>query len=185
MDGNKLSVVNEHDEVIGEELREVIHRDGLLHREIHVWFITPEREVVLQHRAPTKDTYPDLLDATVGGHVEIGDGYLTAAIQETREETGLEVSGPELVEVCKIHGTSHDEVTGLTNSAIRQQYVYLFEGSVDDLEVEEGKAVGFEVWPIAQLWEMSEEERAPFMPMIFRDQTRAMLEDGQRLLGLV
>ena len=67
-----LEIINEHDEVIGLETRGKIHQDGLLHREIHVWFITPNGEIIFQHRAKDKDTYPDKLDATVGGHVEPG-----------------------------------------------------------------------------------------------------------------
>ena len=62
-----LEVVNEQDIVIGLESRSMIHQKGLLHREIHIWFITPEGEIIFQHRAKTKDTYPDKLDATVGG----------------------------------------------------------------------------------------------------------------------
>jgi len=68
-----LEIVNENDEVIGLENRTKIHTEGLLHREIHVWFITPNGEIVFQHRAKDKDTYPDKLDATVGGHVEPND----------------------------------------------------------------------------------------------------------------
>ena len=69
-DSRKLNIVDENDQIIGEDTRENIHRKGLLHREIHVWFYTPKSEIVFQHRAKNKDTFPDLLDATVGGHVE-------------------------------------------------------------------------------------------------------------------
>lgn len=84
-----LNIVNENDEIIGQETRENIHKQGLLHHEVHVHFITPNKEIIFQHRAKDKDFYPDLLDATVGGHVEIGDTYEKTAIKETREETGL------------------------------------------------------------------------------------------------
>lgn len=60
--------------------RENIHNQGLLHREIHVWFYTPKGEIIFQHRAKDKDTYPDLLDATVGGHVEINSDYENTAL---------------------------------------------------------------------------------------------------------
>lgn len=83
-----LEVVDENDNVIGFETRAKIHREGLLHREIHVWFLTPEGEIVFQHRAKDKDTYPDKLDATVGGHVESNMSYEDTAIKECKEETG-------------------------------------------------------------------------------------------------
>ena len=41
MKSERLEIVNETDEVIGLDKRLKIHQKGLLHREIHVWFITP------------------------------------------------------------------------------------------------------------------------------------------------
>lgn len=69
MNENKqmLEIIDENDNVIGLETREKIHKEGLLHREIHVWFFTPRGEIIFQHRVKDKDIYPDLLDATVGG----------------------------------------------------------------------------------------------------------------------
>ena len=71
-DNRKLNIVGEQGKIISEETSESIHNKGLLHREIHIWFYAPESEIIFQHREKDKDTYPDLLDATVGGHVEIG-----------------------------------------------------------------------------------------------------------------
>ncbi|MCL4437679.1 NUDIX domain-containing protein [Patescibacteria group bacterium] len=81
-DNRKLNIVDESGNIIGEETRCNIHKNGLLHKEIHVWFYTPKGEIIFQHRAKNKDVYPDLLDATVGGHVEIGDDYEHAALKE-------------------------------------------------------------------------------------------------------
>jgi isopentenyldiphosphate isomerase len=92
MSKNFLEVVNENDEVVGTESRESIHQKGLFHREVHVLFYTPKGEIIFQHRAKDKDMYPDLLDATVGGHVEIGDSYEATAIKEAAEETGIRVN---------------------------------------------------------------------------------------------
>lgn len=39
-DNRKLNIVDESANIIGEETRENIHNQGLLHREIHVWFYT-------------------------------------------------------------------------------------------------------------------------------------------------
>jgi 16S rRNA (adenine1518-N6/adenine1519-N6)-dimethyltransferase len=66
MSAQILNVVDESGKILGEETRENIHRQGLLHKEIHVWLFTPNKEIVFQHRGKDKDTFPDLLDATVG-----------------------------------------------------------------------------------------------------------------------
>ncbi|MHB8651570.1 MAG: NUDIX domain-containing protein [Minisyncoccota bacterium] len=139
-----LEVVNQNDEVIGLETRGKVHRDGLLHREVHIWFMTPNREIIFQHRAKDKDTYPDKLDATVGGHVDPGMTYDDTAIKECEEETGMVIGLDKLKFVKKVFKKSLDEITGSINNTIRSQYVYLYEGNVGDLKVEQGKAVGFE-----------------------------------------
>ena len=128
MKTEQLEVINENDQVIGLETREKIHKDGLLHREIHIWFLTPKAEIVFQHRAKDKDTYPDKLDATVGGHVEPKMSYEETAVKECKEETGIDIDLKNLVFLRKMRKKSFDEATGLTNNTIRSQYAYLYDG---------------------------------------------------------
>lgn len=163
----KLDIVNERDEVIGQDTRDRIHDLGLLHREIHVWFITPDGKVILQHRAKDKDTYPDLLDATVGGHVEIGQTYEQTAVKETKEETGVDIVMSDLHFLKKVHRRSVDLVTGKVNYAFRVQYAYIYRGNAADLKVEKGKAVGFETWPIEKIFVLSDNEKRLFIPAVY------------------
>lgn len=116
---DKLNIVDKNDNIIGTESREVIHSKGLLHREVHVHFVTHKNEIIFQHRAKDKDTFPDLLDATVGGHVEIGDNYSESAIKESLEETGVEVRISDLIPLDKVHNKSEDKATGKINHAFQ------------------------------------------------------------------
>jgi isopentenyl-diphosphate Delta-isomerase len=162
-----LNIVDEDDNIIGQESREKIHSEGLLHREIHVYFITPDREVIFQHRAKDKDIYPDLLDATVGGHVDLGDTYQGAAIREIKEETGLNVTMDDLVFLNKTRKkASLDKATGKINNAWRESYIYNFKGELSDLKTEKGKALGFELWSLEKLKDISEEEKKRFIPYV-------------------
>ena len=161
-----LNIVNENDEIIGEESREKIHQEGLLHREIHVYFVTPNKEIIFQHRAKDKDTYPDLLDATVGGHVEIGDSYEKTAIKETEEETGLIIDVEDLIFLSKTKRRSEDKATGKINNAFRESYIYIFRGDIKDLHIEEGKSLGFEIWPMEKLLNINETDSKRFIPYI-------------------
>lgn len=159
-----LNIVNDQDEIIGTKSRSEIHETGLLHREIHVYFVTPHREIILQHRAKDKDIFPDLLDATVGGHVEIGQSYEETALKETIEETGLMIDASDLILIDKIKIYLPDQITGKKNYAIRAFYLYIYRGSISDLKVEIGKALGFEAWPLDQLATLNESEKAKFSP---------------------
>jgi len=161
-----LNIVDENDQVIGEKSREEIHRDGLLHREVHVCFVTPDRRIIFQHRAKDKDTYPDLLDATVGGHVEIGHSYVETAIKETEEETGVRVNASDLVLIDKVRKKSIDRATGKINNVFSSCYVYLYFGAINDLRIEEGKALGFETYSLEELMDLSVEDQAKFIPYV-------------------
>jgi isopentenyldiphosphate isomerase len=111
-----LNIVDENDNVIGEEERKVIHEKGLLHREVHVWFVTPDNQIIFQHRAKNKDTFPNLLDISVGGHVEIGDSYIETVIKEVDEETGVKIKQSDLIFIDKIRRDSKDEITKMSNN---------------------------------------------------------------------
>lgn len=167
MDNKRLNIVDENDNIIGKETRDKIHREGLLHREVGIYFITSNKEIIFQHRAKDKDLYPNLLDATVGGHVEIGDDYKTSAIKEAEEETGIKIKAENLVLFKKIRKNYRlDPQTGKINNVWSHIYLYEFQGKLTDLKVEEGKAIGFESWTMDKLKNISETEKQRFIPSV-------------------
>jgi isopentenyldiphosphate isomerase len=155
-----LDVVDENDHVIGSQIREVVHAQGLLHRECGVWFYTPEMEIIMQKRSPTKKSNPNLLAATVAGHVPSGMSYMEAALMETFEETGLKLKPDDL----KLGGRycTHEK----TNNHLTVCYVHLYQGDTGELKVEEGAAVGFFAWPIRKLLQLTETEKTLFLPSL-------------------
>lgn len=146
-----LDVVNDVDAVIGVARRSVIHDQGLYHREVHVWFITPAREVIFQKRSAHKDTFPGLLDATVGGHVELGDGYDQSAQKEMLEETGLNVDAAAIIPLGKMKSEMADPVTKRFNNCHRMVYGHVFHGALSDLVIEDGQGVGFVALPLTDI----------------------------------
>lgn len=181
-DDRKLSIVDETGNIIGEETRENIHRQGLLHREVHIWLYTPRDEVIFQHREKDKDTYPDLLDATVGGHIEIGMDYENSALQEMEEETGLKPDKDKLTFIQMVRSKTYDKATGMTNNVIRAIYAYRYDGKIEDLRVEKGKAIGFELWPLEKIFNISEEDKKRFIPAIFEEEILGIFRKVQKLL---
>ncbi len=177
-----LEVVDGNDNVIGLETRKKIHKEGLLHREIHIWFITPSGEAIFQHRAKDKDTYPDKLDATVGGHVEPGMSYEETAVKECEEETGIKIDPSKLILIKKINRKSFDKDSGLINNAMRSQYAYLYNGLIASLKIEDGKSEGFELWKIDDLPNLSEKDKNKFIPLILSDEIISVLNKAKELL---
>ncbi len=177
-----LEVIDENDNVVGLETRAKIHQDGLFHREIHIWFITPKGEIIFQHRAKNKDTYPDKLDATVGGHVEPNMSYEETAVKECKEETGIDINLKKLIFLTKIKSKSFDGAAGLTNNTIRSQYAYLYEGLINNLQVEDGKAEGFEVWKINDLPHLSETDKNKFIPLFLGREMLGLFNKAKKIL---
>lgn len=73
-----------------------VHRDGDLHRSVHLWIVTPSNEVLLQRRSLTKETHPGLWDISVAGHISAGEDARTAATREAAEEIGIHVDGRDM-----------------------------------------------------------------------------------------
>ncbi len=89
-----FDVVNERDEVIGQNSRREVHRLGLMHRAVHVLVFNSRGQVFLQKRSMTKDRQPGLWDSSASGHVESGEDYDRCAIRELGEEIGLVLAEP-------------------------------------------------------------------------------------------
>ncbi len=84
-----FDVVNERDEVIGRELRRIVHGKGLWHRAVHVLVFNQAGQIFLQKRSMLKDLSPGLWDSSCSGHLDSGEDYDTAAVRELGEEIGL------------------------------------------------------------------------------------------------
>lgn len=76
-----------------------IFNKGLLHGAAHVWIWRQkdgEIEILLQKRASTKRTWPNLYDISAAGHIDLGEEPITAAMREAKEEIGLDIHGIDL-----------------------------------------------------------------------------------------
>jgi isopentenyldiphosphate isomerase len=84
-----FDIVNERDEVIGQQSRSEVHRLGLMHRAVHVLVFNAAGLVFLQKRSLKKDRQPGVWDSSASGHVDSGEGYDACAVRELQEEIGL------------------------------------------------------------------------------------------------
>ena len=85
-----LDVLDSSDQPTAEiQPRNLVHKLGLRHQAAHVWIINSRDELLIQRRAPTKKSHPNLWDISVAGHVSAGDTPLTAALREITEEIGI------------------------------------------------------------------------------------------------
>ncbi len=82
---------------LGVKDRADVHRDGDWHRSVHIWIVRPtDKALLVQQRAPGKDTWPGYYDASVGGHLSAGESY-EDAYREVEEELGVTIDPTRLV----------------------------------------------------------------------------------------
>lgn len=167
----ELNIVDENDNIIGKDTRENIHKNGLLHREIHVWIFNSKGEILFQRRSKKVETFPNLLDASVGGHVEIGDDYLEAAVKELEEETGIRAEAKDLIYITKMRMNGYDKITGKKNNTFKKVYTYKFNGNPKDgLKLEKGWATSLEFWSIDKIFNLSNKEKKEFIYSIISEE---------------
>jgi len=135
-----------------------VHRDGDWHRAAHVWLVTPDRRVLLQRRAATKENWPDLWDVSVAGHISSGETAIDAAVREAQEELGLALTPQDLTHLGTLrwHAVLND------GAYIENEFHEVFVGTLDlDVDalvldptevaeialVQPGEIVGYEVVP--------------------------------------
>jgi isopentenyl-diphosphate delta-isomerase type 1 len=87
--GERITIVDENDVVIGAETRRVARSQGLRHRIVRVFLVNAAGQILLQRRSLELDDNPGKWDQSVGGHVDEGEDYEAAARRETQEELGV------------------------------------------------------------------------------------------------
>lgn len=82
-----LDVVNEHDEIIGRELRSVIYREHISNfRVVNAFVKNTAGKLWTPQRSDMKDLFPGALDFSMGEHVKSGESYDDAFERGLSEE---------------------------------------------------------------------------------------------------
>ena len=60
-----LDIVDDNDDVIGQELRSIIHQRGLQHRGVHVFLFTGDGKLLVQKRSKDRAASPSAWDCSI------------------------------------------------------------------------------------------------------------------------
>lgn len=98
-----LEIVDEENNLTGKtEERDIIHAKGLWHREISIWIINENGEVLLQKRSPKKKQGANKWSTSCAGHIDIGEKPIQAAIRELKEELGINTTENDLKQILLV-----------------------------------------------------------------------------------
>jgi len=85
-----LDLVNENDEVIGQQSRAEIYRQNQSNfRVVNLFLVNQQGQLWIPQRTTTKRIFPNCLDMSMGGHVDCGESYRDALKREVSEELNM------------------------------------------------------------------------------------------------
>ena len=92
MEDELLDLVNEFDQVIGQEYRSNVYKNQLKYtRVVNAFIVNSKGQLWIPRRTAHKELFPSALDVRVGGHVSASENYETAFWREAQEELGLDI----------------------------------------------------------------------------------------------
>ena len=147
-------------------LKSEIHKKGLYHATIHVWFYTDDKKVLLQKRASVKKVFPNLWDVSVAGHIGAGEQIEMAAIREVKEEIGIDISITNLIKI----GLRKDEIVhpnGILDNEFKHIFMCKLTTSISELIMQEGEVDDLQLFNISILKDNT--KHGSFMVFNFRN----------------
>lgn len=126
--------------------KDKVFSQGLLHGAAHVWVWrvhAGKLEVLVQKRAADKRTWPNLLDISAAGHIDLDESPLRAAIRETQEEIGLKVEANELELIARLRARMTAPDGSIENE---YRWLYAVELKADVAFTKELKEVSDLLW---------------------------------------
>lgn len=85
-----LDLVDENDNIIGQEERNIAFKNGRKNvRVINIFIYNSDNRIIVPLRSSNRRIYPNCYDFSVGGFVTSGDSYEKTAYKELEEELGI------------------------------------------------------------------------------------------------
>jgi isopentenyl-diphosphate delta-isomerase type 1 len=94
-----VDIYDENMKHIGTMEKVEAHAKFQWHKAVSIW-VTDGENVLLQLRAKQKRLYPNLWEASVSGHLIVGETPIQAAMREYREEIGIDWDYGNIKENC-------------------------------------------------------------------------------------
>ena len=92
-----IQIVDEDDRPVGSATKQEAWDKGLIHRCVRLIIFNKAGQMLLQHRTPIKDIFPNCWDTAMAGHVDAGEDYEAAIKHEIVEELGFDDLTPKLL----------------------------------------------------------------------------------------
>ncbi|MBT8281263.1 MAG: NUDIX domain-containing protein [Muriicola sp.] len=132
-------------------LKSEAHKNGIFHPTVHIWFYTPDGEILLQQRAGIKKTFPLFWDVSVAGHVAAGEDILKGAVREVEEEIGLKIT-EKVLHPIGVFKSTQPHHSGLIDCEFHHTFICPLSVSIHALEKQKEEVEALQLMPISY-WE--------------------------------
>jgi len=164
-----LDVVNENNEITGQEERKTVHEKGLWHRVVRILLSNQKGELLLQKRKKTTDINPGVWSSSAAGHLNAGEDYLHAGKRELMEELGIETELSEL---------GREKVDIPNDRTFARYYIGECDGDFKARGAEFSEAGFFHVEKIKEMMKENPEKFSPNFLRLFNAYLRKINEKG-------
>jgi len=131
-----LNILNDKGRKTGKILdKEIIHQQGLWHREVAVWIFNPQGATLIQRRAASKKMHPNKL-GLCAGHVPSNEDSITAMQREILEELGIKIN-PKSLNFLITEKKEQSFSNGLINKIFNDVFYLIVNKKVTDFKIQE------------------------------------------------
>ena len=156
-----LDIVDENNNLTGEFVdREIVHSEGLLHREVGVIVLNENNEILLEKRASTKKQSPNKWDLCAG-HIEAGDVPKNAILREVKEEIGIDIKEKDL-KFLDVFRRDKKFKNGQHNNTYIYIYIYKTNKKVEDYTIQIEELSEVKYFPINVIEKALEEKNSDY-----------------------
>ena len=159
-----IDILNDKAEISGDIcLKSEAHKNGFFHQSAHIWIFDKNKNVLIQKRAADKDTFPNLWDISVAGHISAGELPIDAAIREVEEEVGIIITKNQLQYI----GTSTHKVThkiNLIDYELHHIYVCNLNFNIKVLKIQQEEVAKIKMIALNKLISNVNAEHNNFVP---------------------
>lgn len=139
MTDEMIDIYDSEMNLLGVAMKSQAHKEGLWHKAFHCWIISEDGNIWLQLRGKDKQLYPDLLDISCAGHIQVGEAVKTGGLRELEEELGLHLKENDLIKMFT-HKLVIDKP--IINREFCPTYLYKTQTKIYDLKLQEDEVDG-------------------------------------------
>ncbi|MCF6296910.1 MAG: NUDIX domain-containing protein [Flavobacteriaceae bacterium] len=152
-----INILAENLTVVKIGLKSEAHKNGWLHASVHIWFYTDDGDVLIQKRAKDKETFPNLWDVSVAGHISVGENEMTSALREIKEELGLKNKANDLVKIGTFKET-HYHKNGFIDNELHHIYLSRLKTNIHLLKIQKEELSAIKLISVKEFKKLQKKE---------------------------